>query len=51
LLILLVLILLVVGGARYVRRLARQRPGPTGAPQDDWYRKPLVQQPEPDDEP
>jgi hypothetical protein len=48
----LVLILLVLMGGRYVRRLARHRPGtPAADVQDDWYRKPLVQEnPEPDDE-
>ena len=38
----LALVLLVLVGGRYVRRLARQRTGPMQPGQDDWYRRPLV---------
>jgi hypothetical protein len=45
------LMLLVMMGGRYVRRLARHRLQPTRPPQDDWYRKPLVPEEPSDDEP
>jgi hypothetical protein len=53
LLIGLLLILLVLMGGRYVRRLARHRPGASSAAaQDAWYRKPLAREiHESDDEP
>jgi hypothetical protein len=48
----LALVLLVMMGGRYVRRLARQRPGSSQSVQDEWYRKPLVSEAdESDDEP
>lgn len=50
LLIGLLLVLMVLIGGRYVRRLARQRPGATASPADDWYRKPLKQQSDAADE-
>lgn len=46
----LLLILVVMVGGHYVRRLARHRPATT-SPQDLWYRKPLVpESPEASDE-
>jgi hypothetical protein len=48
----LLLIALVLMGGRYVRRLARHRPGTSPLAQDDWYRKPLAgNQDESEDEP
>lgn len=35
------MILLVILGGRYVRRLSRTDVAPTKPEQDDWYRKPL----------
>ncbi len=46
------LIVMVLMGGRYVRRLARHRAGGTGEPKDEWFRKPLVKPSDPaDDEP
>lgn len=43
----LLLVGLVLYGGRYVRRLVRQRSGPTNFRQDDWYRRPLTPPSEP----
>lgn len=46
----LLLVLIVLLGGRYVRRLARHRPGATASSADDWYRKPLQEQSDSADE-
>jgi hypothetical protein len=46
----LLLVLLIMMGGRFVRRLARHRTGASAAAaQDDWYRKPLATPERPSD--
>lgn len=45
------LILMVILGGRYVRRLSRARVAPTKPTVDDWYRKPLTPPADSSDDP